>query len=114
MALAACDPHGSWIEWLTLESESSSQHGGAFRRWRLFQRHLAVHYRVALPDEQIYRRAERFVFVHPLRALDAMHLASALRSAEEIGIAVDFRFGTANRVQVQAAAAEGLTVYFIS
>jgi len=84
-------------------------------RWRLFRRHLLNEYRVIAPDEQIYQRAEGLVFNHPLRAYDALHIASALAAARLFAsLAPDFRFCTADQTQAQAASREGLLVEFIS
>jgi predicted nucleic acid-binding protein len=79
------------------------------RVWRLFRTHWRSQYEIVSLTEVVYRRAERLLFRHPLRAADALHLASALvaaRSRPESG----FQFWTADRRQAQAAAAEGLAV----
>ena len=50
---------------------------------------------------------------HPLRAFDAMHPTSALRSREVIAASVDVAFCTADRIQANAAAV-GLRVELIA
>jgi predicted nucleic acid-binding protein len=71
-------------------------------------------YRIVPIDEQMFELAERLVFEHPLRAYDAVHLATARRSQELLaGLAPDFRFCTADRAQAQAATGEGLRVELI-
>ena len=77
------------------------------RNWRLFRRHLRHQYHVIALDERIYQRAEELLFVHPLRAYDALQLAAALIAARLIGNLAPFRFCTADRAQGQAARGEG-------
>jgi uncharacterized protein len=82
--------------------------------WRTFRRHLHDQYRLIPLDEQLFERAERLLFSHSLRAYDTVQLAGALQSVESLGgLAPDFRFCTADRVQAQAATREGLTVELI-
>jgi predicted nucleic acid-binding protein len=85
------------------------------RAWRLFGRHERGRYHLIALDEGVYRAAERLLFSHSLRALDALQLASALRAAAMFRAASDgFRFCTADARQADAARAEGLTVEFIA
>ena len=52
-------------------------------------------------------RAAELVAAHPLRSLDALHLASALLVAK--GAPEPFRFGAADERLLAAARAEGLS-----
>ncbi len=55
--------------------------------------------------------AERLVFAHPLRAADALQLATALAAARVVALAGEgLSFITADRRQAAAALAEGLDV----
>jgi uncharacterized protein len=84
------------------------------RFWRQFRAHARLQYRVNLPDDETFRRAERLLFRHALRASDAVQLAAALRAQALLAAAgQEFRFCTADARQRQAAEAEGLTVQFI-
>jgi predicted nucleic acid-binding protein len=84
-------------------------------RWRIFRRHLLRQYRVITLDERIYQRAERLLFSHPLRAFDALQIASALLAAGLFAsLTPDLRFCTADQAQAQAASREGLAIEFIS
>lgn len=84
------------------------------RLWRQYRSHLRHQYRVNTPDEEVYRRAERLLFRHTLRASDAAQIAGALQ-AERLLVSVssDFHFCTADRAQATAAEREGLEVLFI-
>jgi predicted nucleic acid-binding protein len=75
--------------------------------WRLFRMHWRGQYQVIVLNEQIYGRAERLLRLHPLRAYDAIQLATAL-SAQQLlrTVSPDFRFCTADRRLAQAARAE--------
>ena len=85
------------------------------QRWRLFRRHLRHQYRVNALEAPTFEAAERLVFAHPMRAYDALQLASALHSARLLaGLVADFWFCTADRAQAGAATAEGLQVELIS
>jgi predicted nucleic acid-binding protein len=83
--------------------------------WRLFRQHRRLQYRVLAVTEVVYARAERLLFTHSLRAYDAIQLATALAAADLLrGLTADFRFCTADRLQANAARAEGLTVELIA
>lgn len=64
-----------------------------------------------LPDEAVIEQAERVAERLVVRALDAVHLASALLFNEEAGLRTPFL--TADERQWRAAAALGLDVLFI-
>lgn len=82
------------------------------RTWRMFDGHVRREYRVIEISEVIYAEAERLVFAHTLRALDAIHISCALTVANEISGAA-LQFWTADRRQAAAAAAEGLEVQLL-
>lgn len=76
--------------------------------WRTFCGDLRSQFRLAPVDGQVQRVARRLLLAHPLRTLDALHLATAhrLRSLEhEEG--ADWLFLTADSRQEAAAKAEG-------
>jgi predicted nucleic acid-binding protein len=84
------------------------------REWRLFRHHREQgHYRIVDPGQSTVDRAAALLFRHPIRAYDAVQIASALDVAAEAGSIVDFRFVTADQNQATAAGAEGLTVDFV-
>jgi uncharacterized protein len=83
------------------------------RRWRLFRLHWRSQYQVVDLTDEIYARGEQLLFRHPLRAYDALHVASALAvqaALPEVGL----QFWTADRQQAAAARAEGLAVELLS
>jgi predicted nucleic acid-binding protein len=83
--------------------------------WRLFRTHCRKQYAVTAPDIATLRRAERLLFRYTLRAYDAIQMASALQARPvALSLTSDFRFGTADRAQANAARNEGLTVELIS
>ena len=85
------------------------------QRSALFRRHARQQYRVVTLGEPIYRETERLLAVHPLRAYDAVQLASALQGLSLLaGLSPDYRFCTADQDQAVAAVQEGLTVELIS
>lgn len=87
---------------------------GRNRHWNVFRRHVRERYRLVALDELVVRRAQHLLFDYPLRAYDALQLASALRGMQFLaGLTPDFRFCTADRAQSQAAAGEGLSVELI-
>ena len=81
------------------------------RIWRAFNSHLRVQYQVVDLGDAIYTRAEEIVFVHSLRAADAVHLACALETRRRVG--PDFQFWTADRRQAGAATVEGMAVRLV-
>lgn len=88
---------------------------GSRRFWRLFRLHLRHQYRVIALDEEVYRSAELLLTGHPLRAFDALQVATALRAAQMLaGLTADFRFCTADRQQATAARGERLRVELVS
>ena len=70
-----------------------------------FRREWKDRYRVPV-SRDVIERAKDLVSSHPLRSLDAVHLASALLAARDSPEPV--RFGAADRRLVGAAKAEGL------
>ena len=82
------------------------------RIWRAFISHLRDQYQVIDLNDTIYARAEELVFIHALRAADAVHLACALQTAAAVTTPV-FEFWTADRRQARAASAEGLGVRLV-
>src|SRR5215212_6792554 len=79
------------------------------RLWRQFRYHAAYQYRVNELDEDTTLRAEQLVFRQPLRAADALQIASALEAKGPLtGLDSNFRFCTADERQRRAAEAEGL------
>lgn len=84
-------------------------------RWRAFRRHRRGQYRMIMLDNAIRAEAQRLVFAHPLRAYDAVQVASALRARQLLPAgAPDFQLVTADRAQARAAAAEGLAVELVA
>jgi uncharacterized protein len=51
---------------------------------------LAAMWSEVQPTEKVRERAERLLFIHPLRAADAMQLAAALVWAQEVPRGCDF------------------------
>jgi predicted nucleic acid-binding protein len=95
--------------------EGSIDEQGLRRLWRLFRAHRLHEYGTVSLDTSIVAQAERLLFRYPLRAYDAVQVASAQRVARTlVDLLSDFRFCTADRPQVQAAQSEGLRVEFIS
>ena len=58
--------------------------------------------------DNVLKSARRLVERYPLRGFDAIHVASALGLRKELG--VELTFVAADRRQIEAARAEGLTV----
>ena len=87
---------------------------GRDRLWRLFLDHEERSYETIIVTDLVQAEAERLLFSHTLRAVDAIQLASAtLTSAVVASNAESFIFLTADRRQADAAEAEGLTVEFV-
>jgi predicted nucleic acid-binding protein len=82
---------------------------GASTTWRVFLRHRRSGYNVLGISASILNQAERLVFAHPLRAFDAVHIASALAAAGDDPM-VQIEFWTADRQQAAAAMAQPLQV----
>ena len=83
--------------------------------WNAFRMHLAADYDMIEPDEEVWRTAERLIIDHPLRAYDAIQLASALRAGVIAGgDPSGFRFCSADLRQAAAGEREGLTVELIA
>lgn len=72
-----------------------------------FRREWADRGRIAVSRDVVVRAAD-LVAAHPLRSLDALHLASALLVAK--GAPEPLRFGAADERLLSAARAEGLEV----
>ena len=83
------------------------------RLWRLFRTHWRDQYDSVGLSDDVYAHAERLLFRHTLRALDAIHIGCALVVAAQLS-AITLQFWTADRQQGQAAGAEGLTVELVS
>ena len=77
-------------------------------RWRAFGADLELEYQVIAWDEIILTHSQRLVFAHPLRAYDAVQVASALRLAQLLAGLTEVTFCTADHRQAEAAIAEGL------
>jgi uncharacterized protein len=83
--------------------------------WSEFLSHRVRQYRVVVIDEAILHDSERLVFTYPLRAADAIHLATAQRAALLSGPGNGgLHFCTADRRQADAARDEGLSVLLIA
>lgn len=81
--------------------------------WESFQAHLVREYRLIEIDEAVIFRAETIVSRrHPVRAGDAIHIATAQIVGEAL-VLPDLLFVTADHRQANAAAAEGLAVQII-
>lgn len=76
------------------------------------QNHFLLHaehrYLVVEPDADVLFEARSLLVRHPLRALDALQVASALQAARALGIAPTFV--SADTRLLAAASAEGLAV----
>ena len=81
--------------------------------WGEFQNHLRHQYTVVGLSTPLFRRAERIVFERPLRAVDALHLATALELVN-VGRTNLIEFWTADIRQAHAAEAEGLSVTLVA
>ena len=75
---------------------------------RVFLRHVETEYMVILSDASVHNHARALVDRHPLRTLDALQLASALRARAKLNAPLDFI--SADRNLLTAAAAEGFNV----
>ena len=79
--------------------------------WAAFRDDERDEYRTQLWTSDIRETAERLVFLYPLKAYDAVHLATALQVSRVLApLPGDLVFCTADRAQARAAAAEGLAV----
>ena len=83
------------------------------RLWQSVNQHWTYHYQIVPASEQVFQRAEALVVKHPLRAADAVQIASALLVAAGMPDAL-LRFWTADRRQAAAARAEGLDVELLT
>jgi predicted nucleic acid-binding protein len=84
---------------------------GAARTWSIAERDLAAaNFRTLSISEPVLRSAERLVEHHPLGTLDALHLSTALSLRDALVPDDEIVFVTRDRVQADAARAEGLTV----
>jgi uncharacterized protein len=93
------------------EGVFDSQTGAS--RWAQFQQHWSREYQVLVCNQPISDRAEQLVFEYPLRAIDAIHLATALEHAPLLGDET-LEFWTADGRQARAAEAEGLAVTLVA
>ncbi len=78
----------------------------------LIEHHIRLEYFVTALNPAIIRRAEDLLLRHPLRAYDAVQLASALDSAAQSVMNEESSpvFVSADRRLLAAAEAEGLTI----
>lgn len=81
--------------------------------WGLFRNHWRREYRVLRLSSAVYRQAERLVFDYPIRAIDSIHIATALEQARALDIE-SMAFWTADKRQARAAEAEGLSVTLVA
>lgn len=81
--------------------------------WKAFLGDSVIAYQTLEMDETVLARAESLLFVHNLRAGDAIQVATAIIAAVALGAGTEFEFWTADRRQAEAAHAEGLTVVAI-
>jgi predicted nucleic acid-binding protein len=96
------------------QREGSLTQAQVRRLWRAFRLHHREEYQVVALNGEVLRQAERLLFAHPLRAYDALQLATALRARTLLSrITPDFRFCTADQRQATTAAVEGLVVELI-
>jgi predicted nucleic acid-binding protein len=85
------------------------------RLWREFQLHRFEQYRVVALIETTFTTAEDLLFSQPLRAYDALQIASSLQATRYFPHHLsEFRFCTADERQATAAANQGLPVEFIN
>jgi predicted nucleic acid-binding protein len=83
--------------------------------WEQFRVHLRDEYEPVVLEAEILQEAERLTFQYPLRAYDAIQLASAHNAFTTLaGRADSLTFCTSDRAQARAAAAEGLQVELIA
>lgn len=84
------------------------------RLWRLFRRHHRIQYHAFGIDAPTLSLATRLLFEHPLRAYDAVQVASAMNLQRLLANLVGrVTFCTADRVQARAAAEVRLEVELI-
>ena len=83
------------------------------RLWRLFRAHWRDQYHVVPLTDDAYGQAERLLFRHTLRALDALHIGCALVVAAALP-QIGLEFWTADNQQASAARNEGLTVELVN
>ena len=83
------------------------------RLWRAFSRHWVDQYQIVTSSDEVFRSAEDLVRRYPLRAADALQVASALTAAS-YSPATPVHFWTADRRQAAAAQAEGLDVELLA
>src|SRR5207249_3244146 len=76
------------------EREGTQSQAERDRLWRLFIRHWRSQYQIVPASEEVLARAEVLVFRHPLRAADAIHVATALVAAGRLST-TRVRFWTA-------------------
>ena len=79
------------------------------RLWRSFSQHWAAQYQVVPAAERVFALAEALVAKHPLRAADALQIASVLVVAAAEPDA-GLQLWTADQRQAAGARAEGLDV----
>jgi uncharacterized protein len=77
--------------------------------WRLFMAHWRDQYLPVAATDDVHATAESLLFRYPLRAFDALQLASALAVRQHLS-PTPLEFWTADLQQAQAARAEALVV----
>lgn len=82
------------------------------RMWRTFRGHWRRQYQVVPLRQDVCKRAEQLLFIHALRAYDAIQVGCAL-TITDLYPALQLEFWTADRRQAQVAAAEGLRVQLV-
>lgn len=79
-----------------------------------FEAQAALQYRWVAPQPSTYQEARRLILAYPLRAYDAMHLATALSVVKAAGLRPgQLEFWTGDQAQAAAAGAEGLATVLI-
>lgn len=103
----------TWVEVQSALSRRRREGGLDKTLYTLEQRalryHFAVEYRVTEVDKDVIEQAGELVQYHPLRAADAIQLASAIRVRSQLDSgAVTLRFITSDIRLLSAAEANGL------
>jgi predicted nucleic acid-binding protein len=99
------------VEFISLlarrQREKSISSNDFVRLQQDFLVHAKRHYRLVLLNRTIIKQARLLVTKHPLRALDAIQLASALAAVKVVGT---LTFVSADQKLLMAAQAEGFAV----
>ena len=79
-----------------------------------YKAHSPANYILIQPSNLTHNIAENLILTHPLRAYDALHVATAIEIIQQANIKPqDLEFHTADKDQAAAAKAEGLTVILL-